>query len=101
MSATKHTPGPWRYGLAQNYQGFFVAPGNATLTLAAVHNYPAHTEANAKLIAAAPDLLEALKKISNWLACSQIASPEDMAQSFGDMEDLADSAIAKATGGAA
>ena len=70
---TKHTSGPWRYGTASNYCGFYVAPENCMPTLAAVerpagsgrstivtvHNFPGETEANARLIAASPELFEA------------------------------------------
>ena len=41
-------------------------------------------------------LLEALKEIDNWLVCAAIATPEDMAQSFSAMEQLARAAIAAA-----
>lgn len=51
---------------------------------------------DARLIAAAPDLLAALNEINNWLVCAAIASPEDMAQSFPHMQAVADAAIAKA-----
>ena len=80
----KHTPGPWRYGEASNYCGFFIAPENCGPTLAAVErprgsddvinimafNFPGDTEANARLIAAAPDLLAAcqgaMRIVSLW-----------------------------------
>lgn len=61
MSEVKHTPGPWRYGAASLYDGFYIAPDARLPTLAAVHNFPGHAEANARLIAAAPELLSALK----------------------------------------
>lgn len=51
-------------------------------------------EANAALISAAPDLLEALKQ----LACSRYYQGSD---SHKRLVDLANAAIAKATGGAA
>jgi hypothetical protein len=68
----RHTPGPWRYGRATNYDGFYIAPDISLPTLAAVQtdgrvtafNFPGQTEANARLIAAAPSLLEALEKIA-------------------------------------
>lgn len=41
-------------------------------------------------------LLAALKEIDNWLVCWCIATPEDMAQSFGHMEQVASAAIAAA-----
>jgi hypothetical protein len=38
-------------------------------------------------------LLEALKEINSWLVCACIATPEDMAQSFPHMEQVAYAAI--------
>lgn len=43
-------------------------------------------------------LLQALQEIDNWLVCAAIATPEDMAQSFSHMEQVASAAIAKAEG---
>lgn len=73
---SNHTPGPWVYGRANNYEGFYIAPANCLPTLASVQvgcklsdgsrshvntiecfNFPGETEANAALIASAPDLL--------------------------------------------
>lgn len=42
------------------------------------------------------DLLAALREIDSWLVCACIATPEDMAQSFSHMEQVASAAIAKA-----
>ncbi len=61
----KHTPGPWEVWQGTLKGTFTIVrgiahEGRAQLpTLAQVHNYPGETEANARLIAAAPDLLEA------------------------------------------
>ena len=71
----KHTSGPWEYGKAQNYDGFYIAPKGILPTLASVerggrminimaHNFPGNCEANAKLISKTPELLEALKFLS-------------------------------------
>jgi hypothetical protein len=54
--------------------------------------------ANARLIAAAPELLEALKELDSWLVCACIATPEDMAQSFPHMQQVVSAAIARAEG---
>lgn len=43
---------------------------------------------------AAQTARDALSAISNWLVCHAIASPEDMAQSFEEMRQKADDAIA-------
>ena len=65
-----HTKGPWKFRKAVNYEGFSIHPVNTVLSLAACErfgtnmtincfNFPGETEANARLIAAAPELLEA------------------------------------------
>lgn len=64
---TKHTPGPWQvdktYGL--------IMAGNE-IEIAACHaGRGADAEANARLIAAAPEMLDALEKIESCL------SPDD------------------------
>ena len=42
------------------------------------------------------ELLVALKEIDSWLVCACIATPEDMAQSFPTMQQVATAAINKA-----
>lgn len=49
-----------------------------------------------KLMTDKANLLEALNEINNWLVCSAIATPEDMAQSFGYMQGIAENAINEA-----
>ncbi len=96
-TASAHTPGPWKIGHAgighsdcrliySDYQRDEVA--------GATH-YIAHciyNEANARLIAAAPDLLEACE----WLLFSMNADFEEP-----DAQEYARQAIAKAKGKAA
>jgi hypothetical protein len=65
----KHTPGPWV--LLDNEGDIVIAdrPGEGLYTLASTKNHsPRGSEklANAKLIAAAPDLLEALESICTY-----------------------------------
>ncbi len=76
----EHTSGPWEYGPALNYEGFYIAPRGTRPTLAAVQkhrdspetmdvacfNFPGDTEANARLIASAPSLLEACRLFAAW-----------------------------------
>jgi hypothetical protein len=80
-----HTPGPWEYGVAHNYNGFYVAPKSTLPTLAAVErcghslsvqclNFPGDTEANARLIAAAPEMLEALEGLILLVSSLQAVS---------------------------
>jgi hypothetical protein len=78
--STEHTPGPWwfsqhdsigRYDIGQGDVVMFRSvlrsdsgPGEAPIT----DNRDEHTQANARLIAAAPDLLEALRAATNDIA---------------------------------
>lgn len=48
---------------------------------------------NAELEKQRDELLAALNEINNWLVCACIATPEDMAQSFQHMQQVADAAI--------
>ena len=84
MSETKHTPGSWHIG-SGNGEGSIFGPedcgrmvfesdrGTVLYPICKVINGPkqcqdegAEDNANARLIAAAPDLLEALKGMLNW-----------------------------------
>jgi hypothetical protein len=58
--STKHTPGPWRY---DDTWGLIVARGE--VEVAACHGGGSRSEAqaNARLISAAPELLDALKTL--------------------------------------
>jgi hypothetical protein len=100
MSAPKHTPGPW---LIQ--QGDEWADGIVTLhghnedgtpmywTVASYNRRRDEAEANARLIAAAPEMLETLKAMAE--GCSVPADDVQRA-----IRDRARAAIAKATGSA-
>ncbi len=71
MSA--HTPGPWSAFTAQVSQFSKTSRGTVAVeqTRAVVAELPARataeTEANARLIAAAPDLLAACQRIADWI----------------------------------
>lgn len=58
----KHTPGPWHH-FKSEYTGEFCIGSQTLPILARTHNYPEQSEANAQLIAAAPELLEACKAL--------------------------------------
>lgn len=90
MAEAKHTPGPWEACDPGDYSDF---DGNSRVILgddmriAVVQWSPANAEmddANARLIAAAPDMLAALKNV---------------AEGWGDHNEVL-AAIAKATGAA-
>lgn len=66
----RHTPGPWYYGPSSAIEGGFVIQGSyengggpRLPVLGRTHNFPHHAEANARLIAASPDMYEALKRM--------------------------------------
>ena len=95
---SKHTPGPWATDQKEHdepHQNIRVQAGKRGICLvwmddAPVRDYNAEQRANARLIAAAPDLLEALKAmLTNWEEDSAYGS---------DAADKARAAIAKAGG---
>lgn len=90
---SKHTPGPWTHEGQGDITGVENDPANGCVgevDVACVYlrTVPGRHEANARLIAAAPDLLKALEDIAGYY-------PNSWAS------DTARAAIAKATGGAA
>ncbi len=90
MSA--HTPGPWTYKATAGNHDFAVYPEEAGRDVALVREFH---EANARLIAAAPDLLEVARWVVDWFGNMQEKNMEPE-----EFEVLAEarSAIAKATG---
>jgi len=109
---SKHTPGPWEYRPAMNYIGYAIFPLGTLPSLAACErygevmtltcfNFPGSTEANARIMAAAPELLEALEKIA-------ALNPEEdsdsgynewgEAECFNKAQAIATAIIAKAKG---
>lgn len=77
MNKPKHTPGPWYVHLERHAAG--TTPHVTTSKKIGLWDHPvctfngtkyqseAETKANARLIAAAPDLLAACKRMSEWL----------------------------------
>ena len=64
MGKAQHTPGPWSIEHEKNGCGLFVMTGTRfSENICEVQN--ANKEANARLIAVAPELLEALASIAN------------------------------------
>ena len=98
MTTTKHTPGPWKQGdacfsdmrsIRSNGHRIAVADGGISTSDAEDH-------ANARLIAAAPDLLEALESL--YHAANSIGEDTcDPVAFAGALED-ARASIAKARG---
>ena len=63
---TKHAPGPWTIEPSEGREGFTIKASNSRVWIVAeAYSYPARgmSEANACLIAAAPDLLAALNLV--------------------------------------
>ena len=83
--STQHTPGPWKITKNDAYEEYWVQLEHYTVGPARI----VFTKADAALIAAAPDLLEALKSIL-----------EDMDSEHGTDYDYAKAraAMAKTTG---
>ncbi len=106
----KHTPGPWRVGDGSFVIGNHPAPGITGSD--DVHHYGGHlicesvSQANARLIAAAPDLLEALKatwKILDAAGLTNLATGVQTGSiawycKASDAEQQSRAAIAKAEG---
>jgi hypothetical protein len=93
---SNHTPGPWHYEESPLKTGWCVVTGNNYL--ADVHKHvgatadDARDEANARLIAAAPELLEALEVIAN------IANEPHHERALTAILDIARNSSAKAKG---
>jgi len=107
MKEIPHTPGPWRWSVGNGYNsGVYVLRGDDEICEVF---YDCDTEAlpdraNAALIAAAPDLLEALRKLANEVGALK-AFEADIRDFIGNsnwavlMQRLADAdeAISKAS----
>lgn len=90
MSAAKHTPGPWAYDQAGGE--VYYADGDVEPVIAGIEQDGTSEEqadADGRLIAAAPDLLDACERAEWWLS----THPEGSA-----MRDVLRAAIAKAEG---
>jgi hypothetical protein len=88
----KHTPGPWKSNGANQVFGGAYSGLIATVTSTA---NPEICEADARLIAAAPELLEALKRIAYEPQGKADASHAEVLKA---VEKIAKQAIAKAEG---
>lgn len=91
-----YTPGPWQVTAS-------IVDGNFTvyeLENTQGAESEAEAEANARLIAAAPELLEALKEIHKLWCCPAPHRLKDWSARCDVMADYARTAIARAEGGA-
>jgi hypothetical protein len=106
VSAAKFTPGPWTAMLkpapSRDDHGWrAMAMCGLSWMVAAPYKVAFEcwdNEANARLIAAAPDLLDALEEAREGLRWYQDAHPEDTDGSDDEAMARIDAAIAKATG---
>ena len=114
MSAAKHTPGPWSASKIDDRAAFNIfTPGqcSALLTLEPGKHNGAdkrtnNVEADARLIAAAPELLQALKFLLSVQGADELSNvllemKSDGGDSYYAAVLHARAAIAKATGSAA
>ena len=111
MTFEKHTPGPWTYAPGYGDEGFRITLGGASKWAVekgisyAMCLYPedgaqhAEAEANARLIAAAPDLLAALEGLEELLMIRE-SSPtmSPLCTIEQDRVAIARAAITKALG---
>jgi hypothetical protein len=93
-----HTPGPWEMRGPCEITGRYSVTHNGPLFYVGDAGEPGDGEANARLAASAPELLEALRDAEFLLRkAGQLAGP--MRDSFNRSAADARAAIAKATGG--
>ena len=99
---TQHTPGPWIVTAINAADGSNIFAGKVRIghTVSVPEKgsglpivSPDEAHANARLIAAAPELLETLRDFYTWLQAPAVDSP-----TLAHMQEKASSAIAKATG---
>lgn len=100
MSEAKHTPGPWQW--TQHFDPTISIYKDGFGQIARLYDSSVGTgKANARLIAAAPDLLEALKTLVPMLDEWHKEHPAHVGDKEPHAIKAASAAIAKATGGAA
>lgn len=101
MDRGQHTPGPWHRNIppASKYPTIFAGRNTHVAAVVRGRNLSdAEMEANCDLIAAAPDLLAAAKKVLADLNSRIAAAPDSAVPVYNGIADLA-AAVAKAEGG--
>ena len=88
MNTSKHTPGPWQ--VMNRTAGIAVEANSGTVVAAGVINCITYDDA--RLIAAAPDMLAALRRIITTME----ADKTDGTVYYADMAAIARAALAKA-----
>jgi len=99
---TKHTPGPWWVGEEDSFDGIAVMYRDGMVPVANVQTgyTDRNSEANARLIAAAPDLLAACVSLSSMEIFTESAADDDICIITVATVRKIRAAIAKATGAA-
>jgi hypothetical protein len=97
----KHTPGPWRYSTGKTEALVVDRDGFTVMELRTTFNTTSHRdiEANARLIASAPELLSALSVLLKRASLFLDTSPTHDGLANVDAIVSARVAIEKATGG--
>jgi hypothetical protein len=90
MKTHTHTPGPWRIDSKTRFGDYTIAAGESVKTCEFIAK--TQSEANARLIAASPELLEIVKAYRNLLRT--MASTEGELATFAHIESV----LAKAEG---
>ena len=107
MSRTEHTPGPWRFwDRGEDYTNSLITDASGASGIAHLIGRIRGNDvtipemrANARLIAAAPELLEALREMRCWIGNGKPAAKMGATcETLSGALDLADAAIAKAEG---
>ncbi len=104
MTKTKHTPGPWEYRYSKETDKHYVGSGvcciidEAFATIETKDRGKKERQANARLIASAPDLLEALKYARSCIAYCRKNHKDIQSGDGVPVEIFLDAAIAKAEG---
>jgi len=107
MSA-QHTPGPWAVEEPMDHELWIVEDGKEAYEWRVIAGCPwpdeprdiprKQVEANARLIAAAPDLLAALEKAAPFIGWASTRGQILAGVDADELCDVIDAAIAKATG---
>lgn len=97
MSKDTHAPGPWTARHEPDEGGEYAIQAKNGIQVALTIGNTRTEAANAHLIAAAPELLEALQACMDFLEPMRFDRPSDDARAF-ELDKLARAAIAKATG---
>lgn len=99
MTQNQHTPGPWEYFGPGNAQVYGGDPKRRICVLDRLTGADMSEDyANARLIAAAPDLLAALEIASAALMRARAFVPDNIDPQHVAAQDKVYAAIAKATG---